>query len=335
MKIIIPMAGSGKRLRPHTLTMPKPLIPVAGKPMVERIVEDLAQLCSSKIEEIHFVVGKIGPEAKEALIKVAGRSGAKGFVTHQDEPLGTAHAILCAPDALKGNVLIAFADTLFVAHEKFDEKADGVIFVNQVKNWEQFGVVKLSKEGMITDFVEKPEQFVSDLAIVGIYYFKDGENLKKELQYLVDHNLKEKGEFQLTNAMENMKNKGLKFKPGSISEWLDCGNKTTTVQTNSRMLQIKQQEVCSGRKIVSNNSLVIEPCYIGEGTVLSNSIIGPNVSLGENSMVENSRISNSLIQSHVKISDLILQDAMVGNHTRLIGKPLDLSIGDYSEGGPF
>src|SRR6478609_818944 len=240
MKIIIPMAGLGKRMRPHTLTTPKPLIPIAGKSIVQRLVEDIAKASPEKVEEIAFIIGRFGKEAENTLRKIATDLGAKVSIWYQDEALGTAHAILCAKEALDGKVVVAFADTLFRADFKLDEKSEGVIWVQKVEDPKPFGVVKVNEKNVITDFVEKPETFVSDLAIIGIYYFKDGENLRKELQYLLDNNIRDKGEYQLTNALENMKNKGLQFTPGKVIEWLDCGNKDSTVYTNQRVLEFNK-----------------------------------------------------------------------------------------------
>src|ERR1041385_7596592 len=201
MRIIIPMAGSGKRMRPHTLTIPKPLIPVAGKPIVQWLVEDITKVCKEKVTEIAFVIGDFGKEVETNLLKIAESEGAQGRIYYQDEALGTAHAILCAKESLSGKVVIAFADTLFRADFTMDEDKDGVIWVSKIEDPRAFGVVKVNKENIITDFVEKPQTFVSDLAIIGIYYVKDGENLKKEMQHLIDNNIREKGEYQLTNAL--------------------------------------------------------------------------------------------------------------------------------------
>ena len=181
MNIIIPMAGRGSRLRPHTLTTAKPLLPVAGKPIVQRLVEDIAKIVGSDLNRIAYVVGDFGSEVETMLVDVAAGLGAKGSIHYQEKPLGTAHAVLCAEDALDGPCVVAFADTLFRAKFQLDASADAVIWVNQVEDPRPFGVVKLSEDGGITDFVEKPQEFISDLAIIGIYYFKDGARLKKEL----------------------------------------------------------------------------------------------------------------------------------------------------------
>src|SRR6185369_12608792 len=158
--------------------------------------------------------------------------------------------------------------------------------VQKVDDPKPFGVVKINADNVITDFVEKPQEFISDLAIIGIYYFKDGEYLKKELQYLLDNDIKEKGEYQLTNALENMKGKGIKFEPGKVTEWLDCGNKDATVYTNQRVLEFdKGKPFLRGKNIDVKNSIIIEPCFIGDNVKLSNSIIGPHTSIGANSIV--------------------------------------------------
>jgi len=333
MKIIVPMAGIGSRLRPHTLTIPKPLTLIAGKPIVQRLVEDIVKVVDQKVDEIAFVIGPSFPkDTEEKLMKIAKGLNAEGKVFVQEQALGTAHAIQCAKDSLSGPCVVAFADTLFKADFTLDANADGAIWVKKVEEPSAYGVVKL-KEGIITDFVEKPIEFVSDLAIIGIYYFKSGEIVREEIQYLLDNNIKEKGEFQLTNALENMKQKGLKFVPGTVSEWMDCGNKDITVETNSRVLQFAYDD---GDKLVSenitlNNSKIIEPCYIGDGVVLTNTTIGPNVSLGDSCTVENSTIDNSLIQTNTKIRNAKLNKAMIGNHAIFDGNFNSISIGDYSE----
>jgi glucose-1-phosphate thymidylyltransferase len=330
MKIIVPMAGMGKRMRPHTLTVPKPLIPVAGKPIVQWLVEDIASICKENIEEVAFVIGDFGAEAEASLLKVAEKVGAKGSIHYQEEALGTAHAVLCAKNALSGPVIVAFADTLFSADFDFDNEHDGMIFVHKVANPKQFGVVKINDKNVITDFIEKPETFVSDLAIIGIYYFKDGENLASELQYLIDNNIRDKGEYQLTNALENMKNKELQLVPGSVKEWLDCGNKDATVYSNQRVLEIKKQQMVKNRSQFGAEVEIIEPCFIGENVVIENSKIGPHVSIGANSVIKNSEIKNSIIQENTELNNMTFSNSMIGNHVKMDGKVKEYSIGDYS-----
>lgn len=333
MKIIVPMAGMGKRMRPHTLTVPKPLIPVAGKPIVQKIIEDLKDVCGEGIEEVAYIIHPaFGKEVEQKLIDVASKLGAKGTIHYQDKALGTAHAIMCAKEALDGNVLVVFADTLFKAGFKLDRSKDGIIWVQQIEDPSQFGVVKLDAQGVITDFVEKPSEFVSDLAIIGIYYFKDGANLRKELQYLLDNDIKEKGEYQLTNALENMKAKGLKFEPGKVQEWLDCGNKNSTVYTNSRVLQHMSDD---GVKMLDDsvqlqNAQVIQPSLIGKNVVIKNAIVGPYASVGDNCVIEKSVVENCIIQNNTKIKHAVINNAMLGSYVEYNGEQKDLSIGDYT-----
>ncbi|MDX5327105.1 MAG: nucleotidyltransferase [Bacteroidota bacterium] len=330
MKIVIPMAGRGSRLRPHTLTTPKPLIPIAGKPIVQRLVEDIVSIVDDKVDEIGFIIGDFGKEVEENLIKIANDLGAEGRIYYQDQPLGTAHAIMCAAPSLEGNVVVAFADTLFRADFKLDKESDGVIWVKQVEDPRAFGVVQIGPEGFINDFVEKPEEPVSDLAIIGIYYFKDGGYLKKELQYLLDNDIKDKGEFQLTNALHNMKEQGAKFIPGKVDEWMDCGNKNVTVETNSKVLGFLEGNAqLRGKNVTIKNSEVIEPCFFGDNVTLIDSKIGPGVSIGDNSVVNNSRLKHTIVQSNSTIKNIELRNSMIGNNAYVDGKFNTLSIGDY------
>lgn len=333
MKIIVPMAGRGSRLRPHTLTVPKPLIPIAGKPIVHRLVEDIAGVIDQKVDEIAFIIHKdFGLQVEKDLIGIAEKLGSRGTIYYQNKALGTAHAIMCARESMSGPIVVAYADTLFRADFTLDTSADSVIWVKQVQDPSQFGVVQLNANNEITDFVEKPKEFISDLAIIGIYYFKSGEVLRNELQFLLDNNVVKGGEYQLTDGLENMKRKGLRFVPGKVAEWMDCGNKNVTVETNARLLGFLHQDGINliSENLINKQSTIISPCYIGENVVLHNSTVGPYVSLGDGCVVENSIISNSLIQTHATIKNAQFENAMIGNHAVFNGKFSSISIGDYS-----
>ena len=333
MKIIVPMAGMGKRMRPHTLKVPKPLIPVAGKPIVRRLVEDIAAVCEEKIEEIAFIIGPtFGKEVETMLVNVAESLGAKGTICYQHEALGTAHAIMCAKEALDGKTIIAFADTLFRADFKLDGEADGIIWVQQIDDPSAFGVIKLDEHNVITDFVEKPTEFVSDLAIIGIYYVKDGKQLKAELQHLLDNKIMDRGEYQLTDALEALKQKGVKFVPGQVKEWLDCGNYKATVYTNQRVLEFVKNEGIVDASLKSNNSLIIEPCMIGEGVVIENSVVGPHVTLSAGCKVSNSILKNSIIYENTVIENEVIANSMIGEDVQLLGNAREVSIGSFSTG---
>lgn len=335
MKIIVPMAGRGSRLRPHTLTVPKPLIPVAGKPIVHRLVTDIAKVLGGQIDEVAFILGDpafFGDDVVSSLKKLAEDMGAKASIYRQDEPLGTGHAIMSAKDSLDGPAVIAYADTLIRADFDLDQSADSVIWVKQVDEPEAFGVVKLNDANEIVELVEKPEEFVSDLAVIGIYYFKEVGNLKKELQWVLDNNIVNGGEYQINDGIKRMMQKGMKFVPGTVSEWMDCGNKNVTIETNQRMLGFleKDNENLVANSVRLENANIIPPCYIGENVVLNDTTVGPFVSVGDNTIIENSTIKNSLIQTNSKIANANLDNAMIGNHVKYNGNFEAISIGDYS-----
>lgn len=331
MRIIIPMAGKGSRLRPHTLTVPKPLIPIAGKPIVQRLVEDIVKVVDEKIDEIAFIIGDFGPEIEKKLMSIADKLGTRASIYYQLEPLGTAHAIYCAKESMSGPVIIAFADTLFKADFQLDKHSDGVIWVKKVEDPSAFGVVKLDAYGIIEGIVEKPQNFVSDLAIIGIYYFKEAEKLMSEVDHLINHNIRTGNEYQLTDALDNLREKGAKFTLGKVDDWMDCGNKNATVETNSKILEYEKQEVSiypDNAEII--NSLIIPPCFIGENVKIVNSKIGPNVSLGNGTKINNSNIENSLIQENTYIRYGNLNNSMIGNSSKYFGVSSALSLGDYS-----
>lgn len=330
MKIIIPMAGKGTRLRPHTLTVPKPLIPVAGKPIIQRLVEELASSYDGPVEEIAFIIGDFGPEVERELMNIAEGFGAKGKIYQQEKALGVGHAIYCAWESLTGPCMIAFADTLFKADFAFNPQEEGMIWVQKVKDPSSFGVVKLDDAGVITEFIEKPATFVSDLAIVGIYYFREAEKLRTALHHIITHEIKEKNEYQLTTALELLKNEGTRFRTGEIEEWLDCGNKDAILFSNERMLEFHRNNGLVAANAVIENSVIIPPCFIGEQAVIRNAVVGPYVSVGHNSTVENTVITNSIIQNKSQIKNALLENSMVGNASKFIGSKDELNIGDYS-----
>ncbi|WP_430467077.1 sugar phosphate nucleotidyltransferase [Winogradskyella ouciana] len=336
MKIIVPMAGRGSRLRPHSLTVPKPLIPVAGQPIVHRLVKDIAKVLKQPIEEIAFVLGDpafFGEDVVESLTELAQDLGAKASIYRQDQPLGTGHAIMSAKPSLSGPAVIAYADTLIRAEFDLDPTADSVIWTKRVENPEAYGVVKLNENENIVELVEKPETFVSDQAVIGIYYFKDVAVLKEKLQEVLDENVMNGGEYQINDGIKRMMADGRIFKTGTVDEWMDCGNKTVTLQTNAKMLDFLKadaEEQLVDDSVVLENSKIIEPCFVGKGTVLRNTTIGPYVSIGKDCVIEDSSVKNSLIQNQTSIKNANLEEAMIGNHVKYNGKFTKISIGDYS-----
>lgn len=334
MKIIVPMAGRGSRLRPHTLTVPKPLIPVAGMPIVHRLVSDIAKLLPTAVTEIAYVLGDpayFGDDVVKALTELSDSLGAKTRIYRQDKPLGTGHAIMCAAPSLSGPAVIAYADTLIRADLSLDTEADSVIWVKKVTNPAEFGVVQLDKTGAINALVEKPEAFVSDLAVIGIYYFKDSGVLKNALQSVLDEKLTRGGEYQINDGILRMMQDGKRFVPGEVNAWMDCGNPAITVETNKRMLDYlsAEGESLTG-KFMQENSTIIPPCYIADGVKLVNATVGPHVAIGADTVVSDSVVKNSIIQANCHIQEAELSGAMIGNYVQYRGIHEQISIGDYS-----
>lgn len=330
------MAGRGSRLRPHSLTVPKPLIPVAGKPIVHRLVADIVKVIDQEIEEIAFILGDpafFGDEVVRSLKELAIGLGAKASIYRQLEPKGTGHAIMCAEPSLSGPAVIAYADTLIRADFNLDMEADSVIWTKKVENPEAYGVVNLNEKQEITELVEKPTKFVSDQAVIGIYYFKEVGDLKKELQYVLDNNIINGGEYQINDGIKRMMADGKIFKTGTVDEWMDCGNKEVTIETNRRMLGFlaESNEPLISESLISENSKIIEPCFVGEGVLLKNSIIGPFASIGDGTVIENANVKNSIIQTQALIKNATLDNAMIGNFAVFDGNFTNISIGDYSE----
>jgi glucose-1-phosphate thymidylyltransferase len=299
------------------------------------LVSDIAKVLGEPIEEVAFILGDpafFGDDVVESLMDLANELGAKGSIYRQDLPLGTGHAIMSAKESLSGPAVIAYADTLIRADFDLDKSADSVIWVKQVERPEAYGVVKLNGDNHIVELVEKPKEFISDLAVIGIYYFKDVGVLKDELQHVLDNDITNGGEYQINDGIKRMMEKGMKFVPGKVSEWMDCGNKNVTVETNQRMLGFLEQE---GENMISSsvqqeNANIIEPCFIGENVVLKNTTVGPYVSVGDNTVLENCTVKNSLIQGNSKIYNANLDNAMIGNHVVFNGNFESISIGDYS-----
>lgn len=331
MNIVIPMAGRGTRMRPHTLNTPKPLIKIAGKTIVERLVEEIANVVDNDIDNIGFIIGDFGKEVENSLLNISQKFGAKGHIFYQEEALGTAHAVDCASEIIKGPVIVAFADTLFDADFNISNDTDAVIWVNKVKDPTQFGVV-VCQENIVKNFVEKPKEFISDLAIIGIYYFKDGDKFNTYNKKLIQENRTVKGEYQLTDVLEDLKNDGVKFKPGTVKKWMDCGNVNATLETNKEILSLKTQtEELIDKTIVLENTIIIEPCYIAGNCKLTNSVIGPNVSVNENTELNNVVLNNSIIGSDSKLKNIVLNNSFVGSKAIVDSKMKNIDISDYSK----
>jgi glucose-1-phosphate thymidylyltransferase len=329
MNIIIPMAGIGKRMRPHSLSVPKPLMKIAGKAIVQRLIEELVKSVDIKVDNIGFVIGDFGKNVEKELINIARSVNSKGRIYYQKEALGTAHAIYCAADLLNNEVIIAFADTLFKADFRINITNEAIIWISEVQDPQNYGVVRENDKNIVTDFIEKPEKNISNKAIIGIYYFKNGDLLKSEIKNIIRNKVLISGEYQLTTALENMKNKGLEFNISAVDEWMDCGNKDTFISTNARILELLNKEDLLSDNVVITNSRVIDPCYIGRNVKIFNSIIGPYVSIEENTEISKCIISDSIIYNNSIVKGIVTSKSIIGSNVEYIRNDEELNIGDF------
>ena len=328
MKLIIPMAGKGTRLRPHSHTTPKPLLPVAGTTIIERIVETFSRTVNRNIDEIAFILGDFGSQVETELSEMSKRHGAKASFFKQDVAHGTAHAVFCAEEKLEGEIIVVFADTLFDTNSGVNvDDADAVIWLKEVEDPSRFGVA-VQQEGRISGFVEKPSEFISNLAIIGVYYFRDGAALRQKIRYQLENNLRGHGnEFQLTDAIDALLKDGSVFKSATVDEWLDCGTIDAWLDTSATLCQKHSQEIDASN---FPNTTIIEPVYIAEGVSIQNSTIGPNTSIGAGATITGSAIRNSIILDRATVTDSELDRASIGFDAHVKNLRGSAHIGDHS-----
>ena len=332
MKLIIPMAGRGTRLRPHSLSLPKPLLPVAGPMLIERMVNSFVTNLDREITEIAFVLGDFGHEVQEMLAGMARSFGAKPVFYRQTEALGTAHAVNCAAPSLHGEVIVAFADTLFTLENGINlDEADCVVWLKKVANPSQYGVAVL-KNNQISHFVEKPREPVSDMAIIGVYYFRQGERLQKELQNLIVKDIRgHKNEYDLTDAIELLLEKSSVFRPAGVRDWLDFGNISSWISSTALVLdQIEPQQIEPDR---FPGTRIIPPCHIGSNVQISDSTIGPYATIGNACSISKSEISNSIVLDNALIRGSRLNHSTVGRYTEIHSCSQEIHVGDFSKVG--
>jgi len=327
MKLIIPMAGRGTRVRPHSHTTPKPLLPVAGTMIVERIVETFSRTLDGTIDEIVYILGPdFGQEIKDRLTEMSERHDAKASFGVQEVARGTAHAVSCAGEKLNGEVIIVFADTIFDTDKTVTvEGADSVIWLKEVDDPSRFGVA-VEKDGQITDFVEKPSEPISNLAIIGVYYFKKGQELMKEIQYLLDNNIVGHGdEYQLTDALDRLLKNDNVFKKATVEEWLDCGTLPAWLDTVGQILEKEDHDYGE-----YEGTTIHPPVYFGDDVEITGSEIGPNVSVESGTTIKNSTVKNTIIQHNASLKGCELDGCTVGNHADLTGVKGEIHVGDHS-----
>jgi glucose-1-phosphate thymidylyltransferase len=326
MKAIIPVAGAGAKLRPHTYTQPKALIPVAGKTILSHIVD---QLHEAGIYEFVFILGYLGDKIQEYV-----QQNYPSLTTHfvyQNERHGTGHAIELTKDIIgHDEVFVVLGDTLcdYDVQEMIDCEHN-IIAIKKVDDPRNFGVATINEEGFIDAMVEKPAIPKSNMAIVGIYKIKESRILYQCLQQLFSDDIHTKGEYYLTDALDCMIKKGVKFKYTKVKNWFDCGKKETLLETNATLLKKSGGNVLDGHGY--EDTIIIPPVSIAPNCTIKNAIIGPHVAVGANTLITNSVVRDSIIGSFTTLHEVVIDNSIIGNDASVRGLSRSLNIGDNTE----
>ena len=323
MKVIIPLAGKGTRLRPHTHITPKPMLKVAGKPVMDYVMDDVVRL--GTVDQVIYVTGHLRDKVEEHARDAFPIPGV--FIEQQVQD-GTAGAVALARPYVDAPVLIIFVDTIFDADLSVihDTDADGIIWTKEVEDYQRFGVVVTDADGHMTRIVEKPKEPISKRANIGLYYIRNWPLLYEG----IDHVLrapKNQGEYFLTDAFQYMIDHGAKIRVIDVAGWYDAGKLDTLLETNRAMLERGRARVPAG----IDRSQVVEPVYIEDGVTLTGSVVGPNVSIGAGTVVEHARLRDTVVGSRTRIARCDLRNSLVGDEVVLAGLTGEVTIGDHSE----
>ncbi|NND70756.1 MAG: NTP transferase domain-containing protein [Rhodothermales bacterium] len=329
MKLIIPMAGRGTRVRPHSHVTPKPLLNVRGQNMVARIVDTFASVMPRGIDEGVFVLGPdFGQDVRDQLTEICSSRGMKASFAVQEEAHGTAHAVYCAEEFLDGEGIVVFADTLFYMDPGVDlDGPDVVAWVKEVEDPSRFGVA-VRKGDKIVEFVEKPTELISNEALIGIYYVKNLSELRDAIAHLIEHDVRGHGrEFQLTDAFDKMLKDGRTFTTATVTDWLDCGTIPALLETTGIILE--REELVNPEDYPG--CTINQPVYVGADVTLEGSTIGPRVSIEPGSVIKNSTLRNSIVFAQATVQNSNLKDSLVGRNAKVEGFTGSVNIGDHSE----
>ncbi|MDC0230997.1 sugar phosphate nucleotidyltransferase [Aureispira] len=327
MKAIIPVAGVGTRLRPHTYTQPKPLIPVGGKPLIASIID---QLVDADIKEFVLIIGYFGEKIKDYVENRYPHLDIQ-FV-YQEVRLGLGHAMHIASETYKDSdeILIVLGDTIFEGDlSDLFNKPNSCLGVKKVEDPREYGVVELGDDGVITKVVEKPRIPKSNMALVGLYKISDVTELTDALNYIIENNIRTIEEFHLTDALMRMVEVGVKLTVFEVDNWYNCGKKDVLLATNAVLLR-RQDE---SRAMIPGfeNSIIVHPVSIGANCTIKNSIVGPHVCIGDNSVMSHAIVSDSIIGSYSNIEGVVLQESIIGSDASIKGLSLSLNIGENTE----
>ncbi len=320
MKVIIPVAGVGDRLRPQTHSQPKPLLHVAGKPMLAYILDPVLKL---NPDEVIFVIGFRGDQIRKYVEK---NFDFKATFVEQDKLLGLGYAIKIALDRVDSDpVLIILGDTIVECDlDRFVSSGDNVLGLRQVDDARRFGIAEV-ENGRIVNMEEKPAQPKGNLALIGLYYIRESARLRRELEKITESGQLTRGEIQLTDALQAMIRQGTKFVPHEVQGWYDCGKKETLLETNKHLLKGKSAPTAL------EGSVLVPPVYVAPTAQVVNSVIGPNVSISDETVIRDCIIRNSIIGYGANLENVIIEDSLLGHLTRFSGTKKVVNIGDSSE----
>jgi len=330
MKLIVPMAGRGTRVRPHSHVTPKPLLSVRGRSIVERIVDTFARVLPAPPDDGVFVLGPdFGPGIRDQLTVLCEERGITPHFPVQEEALGTAHAVACADEHLAGEGVVVFADTLFeLTDEVRLDDADVMAFVRTVEDPSRFGVAVREGEEVV-ELVEKPDAPISNEALIGIYYVRELADLKAGIDYVMDHDMKGAGgEYQLTDALDRRLQEGDRFTTAGVDAWMDCGTIPALLQTTGRVLERESDDRHQG---TVEDSVIREPVYIGPEATVKNAVLGPYASIEAGATVKNAVVRKSIVFAEGRVENAVLADSVVGRHAAVTQPPQSLNVGDHSQ----
>jgi glucose-1-phosphate thymidylyltransferase len=329
MKVVIPMAGYGTRLRPHTWSKPKPLVAVAGKPLLGHVLDTFAGL--SFVDEVIFIVGYLGQQVEDYVRQAYPDLRARYI--EQREMLGQSHAIWLARQHLAGPMLMVFVDTLIEADlaSLGQETAGAVAYVKAVPDPRRFGVAEVGKNGRVTRLVEKPADVSNNLAVVGLYYFREAAELLKAIDVQMERKEQLKGEYFLADAINVMLQGGLEMRVEPVDVWMDCGTPESLLETNRFLLDHGRDN--SAEAAARPQVLIVPPVYIDPTAEVRHAVVGPHVTIAADCIVERSILQDSIIDAGSSIVDTTLAQSLIGRDARVIGRHRSLNVGDSSEVG--
>ena len=328
------MAGKGSRLRPFRLTCPKPLLKIIDKPIVEHLIDQITSRLTTQIDEIIYILGDeayFNSDVVSSLTLIAKKYNAKTKVYRQLDQLGTGHAIMCAEESLHGPSIVAYADTMIQGQISIAPDVDGIIWVKKVEDPSSYGVVSLDEKNNIIDLIEKPQKYVSDLAVVGIYYFKDISIIRDELKIHLNDKLNPGKEYLLNYGIERMIEKKRVFKSQEIETWMDCGTPKLLIESAKKIMRSQIIHEENNSFIKSGNVKIIQPVFIGKNVKIKDSEIGPFVSIEDDSDISNSNIESTLIYKSVKVSNADIKNSILGQYSVYDGSNKEIFLGDYSQ----